>query len=75
LRLYQQTPLFKRAGIDKPTNSSESLIAKAAESAGAMSTSSTSFDISANARFHSSAKGPEAGFLGKVPTLFCGCYG
>ena len=66
---------MKRTDIEKLTNSSESLIAKAAESAGAMSTSSTSFDISANVRFHSSAKGPEAVFLGKVPTLFCSYCG
>jgi hypothetical protein len=46
------------------------LIAKALESAGVMSTSSTSFDISENVRFQSSAKGPVVVSLGRVPTFF-----
>lgn len=55
----------------KPTSSSGSLIAKAAESAGVMSISSTSFEISPNARFQSSAKGPVVVSFGRVPTFFC----
>jgi hypothetical protein len=46
------------------------LIAKALESAGVMSTSSTSFEISENVRFQSSAKGPVVVSLGRVPTFF-----
>lgn len=39
------------------------------ERAGAMSTSSMLSEISPNTRFHSSANGPEALSLGRVPTL------
>ena len=54
------------------TNSVSSLTAKAAEeSATDISTSSTSFEISPKAFFHSSAKGPVEVPLGMVPTFFC----
>lgn len=54
------------------TNSVSSLTAKAAEeSATDMSTSSTSFEISPKAFFHSSANGPVEVSLGMVPTFFC----
>lgn len=54
------------------TSSVSSLTAKAAEeSATDMSTSSTSFEMSPKAFFHSSAKGPVDVSLGIVPTFFC----
>jgi hypothetical protein len=53
------------------TSSSCPLIENAAaERAGEISTSSASFKSSAKARFHSSAKGPWALSLGRVPTFF-----
>ena len=53
------------------TSSVSSLEANAAaESAADMSTSSTSFDMSPKAFFHSSAKGPIEVSLGIVPTFF-----
>ena len=52
------------------TNSSGPLIENATDDrAGAISTSSTSLDISPNSRFHSSANGPDAASFGSVPTL------
>lgn len=55
----------------KPTSSSVSLTEKAAdESAGVISTSSISVDISPKARFQSSAKGPLVESLGSTPTFF-----
>ena len=54
------------------TSSVSSLTAKAAEeSATDMSTSSTSFEMSPKAFFHSSAKGPVDVSLGIIPTFFC----
>ena len=53
------------------TSSSVSLTEKAAdESAGVISTSSISVDISPKARFQSSAKGPLVESLGSTPTFF-----
>jgi hypothetical protein len=66
----QQLQLIRRKGAAKLTSSSGSLIAKAAERAGVMSTSSTSFEMSPNARFQSSANGPDVVSLGRVPTFF-----
>ena len=53
------------------TSSSGSLIENAVESAGVISTSSMSLEISAKARFQSSAKGPDVVSFGRVPTFFC----
>lgn len=55
-----------------PTSSFSSLTARAAaESAGVISTSSTSLDISSKAFFHSSIKGPTEVSFAIVPTFFC----
>ena len=53
------------------TNSSVSFTEKAADdNAGAISTSSTSFDKSEKVRFQSSANGPVVESLGRTPTFF-----
>lgn len=63
----KQQALFQR------TNSSVSFTAKAADSAGEISTSSISPDNVAKVRFQSSAKGPAVVSFGKTPTLFFIC--
>ena len=67
LQLKFATPRYKHL-----TNSFSSLIANAADDiAIAMSTSSTSFEISPNVFLHSSTKGPVEVSFAIVPTFFC----
>jgi hypothetical protein len=64
-------PLQALEALRMETSSSGSLMAKADESAGVISTSSKSFWTSLKAFLHSSAKGPVVVSFGRVPIFFC----